>query len=137
MPTGMTRLTVETIDGVLERVLEDAVESIDLRGVRFVDPYALLLLDLLVLEANARQSGPRIDWPEAPAVRRWMHAMGFFAEVGEETTPPAAREVRSALQPITAISDETAIGRIVDGRPELCRWTDGALEVITTGAGLP
>lgn len=29
------------------------------------------------------------------------------------------------------------IGRIVDGRPELCRWTDGALEVITTGAGLP
>ena len=114
MPNGMTRLTVETIDGVLERVLEDGVESLDLRSVRFVDPYALLLLDLLVLETGSRRSRPRIDWPEAEAVRRWMHAMGFFAEIGE-TTPPAARKVRSALQPITAISDETGIGRVVDG----------------------
>jgi len=110
----MTRLTVETIDGVLERVLEDGVDSLDLRGARFVDPYALLLLDLLVLETQAGGSRPRIDWPEAAAVRRWMHAMGFFAEIGE-TTPLAAREARSALQPITAISDETGIGRVVDG----------------------
>ncbi len=110
----MTRLTVETIDGVLERVLEDGVKSLDLRSVRFVDPYALLLLNLLVLETNARHSGPRIEWPEEAAVRRWMHAMGFFAEIGE-ATPPAARGVRSALQPITAISDETGIGRVVDG----------------------
>jgi len=114
MPNGMTRLTVETIDGVLERVLEAGARSLDLRGVRFVDPYALLVLGLLVLETESRRSRPRIEWPEAPAVRRWMHAMGFFAEVGE-TTSPAAREVRSALQPITAISDETGIGRVVDG----------------------
>ncbi len=115
MPTGITQLTVETIDGVLERVLEDKAESLDLRSVRFADPYALLVLDLLVLETEARRSRPRIDWPEAPVVRRWMHAMGFFTEIGEETTPPSMREVHSALQPITEISDEIGIGRVVDG----------------------
>ena len=114
MPTGVTELTVETIDGVLERILEDRVESLDLRGVRFADLYALLLLDLLVLEAKERRSRLRIDWPEAPVVRRWMRAMGFFAEIGE-ATPPSARDARSALQPITAITDEERIGRVVDG----------------------
>ncbi len=107
-------MTVETIDGVLEGILEDEVESFDLRSVRFVDPYALLLLDLLVLETESRGTRLRINWPEAPVVRRWMRAMGFFAEIGE-TTPPSARDVRSALQPITEISDETRIGRVVDG----------------------
>ncbi len=112
----MTRLTVETIDGVLERVIENGVESLDLRSVRFVDPYALLLLDLLVLEAEGRRSRLRIEWPEAPAVRRWMRAMGFFAQIGSTAgSAPAARDARSALQSITAISDEAGIGRVVDG----------------------
>ena len=110
----MTRLTIETIDGALEQILEGGAESLDLRGVRFVDPYALLLLDLLILETDARRGRPRIDWPEVPAVRRWMRAMGFFAEIGKATRSSAS-DARSALQPITAISDETGIGRVVDG----------------------
>ncbi len=112
---GITRLTVETIDGVLEQALEQNAESIDLRDVCFVDPYALLLLELLVLEAAENRSAPRIEWPEAPVVRRWMNAMGFFAHVGGTPTPPSARDARSALQPITPIADEGGIGRVVDG----------------------
>jgi len=65
MPQRLTRLTVETIDGVLEGVLEQNAESLDLRDVRFVDPYALLLLELLVLEAAENRRAPRIEWPEA------------------------------------------------------------------------
>jgi hypothetical protein len=115
MTQGPTRLTVETIDAVLERVLENNAESVDLRGVRFVDPYALLLLDLLVLEATDQGGMPRIEWPESPAVRRWMNAMRFFAHVGGTPTPPSTRATQSALQPITAIADEDGIGRVVDG----------------------
>ena len=115
MPQRLTRLTVETIDGVLEGVLEQNAESLDLRDVRFVDPYALLLLELLVLEAAENRRAPRIEWPEASVVRRWMNAMGFFAHVGGTPTPPTARDTRSALQPITAIADEDGISRVVDG----------------------
>ena len=115
MPQGLTRLTLETIDGVLERVLEQSAKSLDLRGVRFVDPYALLVLGLLVLETKENRSAPRIEWPDSPVVRRWMNAMGFFAHVGGTPTPPTARDARSALQPITAISGEGGIGRVVDG----------------------
>jgi len=111
---GTTRLTIETIDAVLEQVVDRKAGAVDLRDTRFIDPYALLLLALLVLETKSRGTRLRLDWPEVPAVRRWMRAMGFFAEIGE-TTPPSARDVRSALQPITAISDETGIGRVVDG----------------------
>lgn len=114
MTQGPTRLTVETIDGVLERVLEENAESVDLRDVRFVDPYGLLLLDLLVLERAEHGSAPRIEWPEVPAVRRWIRAMGFFAEIGS-MTGPLTRDTQSALQPITAIADENGIGRVVDG----------------------
>ena len=111
---GTTRLTIETIDAVLEQVVDRKAGAVDLRDTRFIDPYALLLLALLVLETKSRGTRLRLDWPEVPAVRRWMRAMGFFAEIGE-TTPPAVRGVRSALQPITEISDETGIGRVVDG----------------------
>jgi hypothetical protein len=116
MLKGLTRLTVETIDGVLEPALEQGAGTIDLRGVRFVDPYALLVLDLLALERTERRSPLRIEWPEAPAVRRWMNAMGLFAEIGATTgIKPTARDARSALQPITTIADEAGIGRVVDG----------------------
>ena len=115
MRSTSTRLAVETIDGVLEQALEQNAESIDLRGVRFVDPYALLLLGLLVLETKERRRPLRIDWPDTPVVRRWMSAMGFFAHVGGTPAPPKTRGARSALQPITAISDERGVSRVVDG----------------------
>jgi hypothetical protein len=116
MPMGITRLTVETIDGVLESVLDRSVGSLDLRGVRFADPYALLLLGLLVLATKENRGVLHIEWPGAPAVRRWMNAMGFFKEIGETTAPVfSARNVQGALQPITAIADEDGIGRVVDG----------------------
>ena len=111
----MTRLTVETIDGVLETVFEQGAAAVDLRSVRFVDPYALLLLELLVREMAEQQSTLRIEWPDSPVVRRWMNAMGFFAHVGGTPTPPTTRDARSALQPITTITDEGGIGRVVDG----------------------
>ena len=111
----MTRLTVETIDGVLETVFEQGAAAVDLRSVRFVDPYALLLLELLVREMAEQQSTLRIEWPDSPVVRRWMNAMGFFAHVGGTPAPPTTRDARSALQPITAISGEGGIGRVVDG----------------------
>ena len=116
MPTGRARLTVETIDDVLEDLFEQEAAAIDLRGVRFVDPYALLLLELLVREMAERQSTLRIEWPEAPAVRRWMNAMGFVTGIGAiPATVPSPRGARGALQPITAIDDEGGIGRVVDG----------------------
>jgi len=116
MTQGLTRLTVETIDGVLERVIEQGAEALDLRGIRFTDPYALLLLGLLVLEMTERRHAPRIEWPEAPAVRTWMNAMGFFTEIGtSKAVRFSSRSARSALQPITAITDEAGIGRVVDG----------------------
>ncbi len=116
MRQGLSRLTVETIDDVLAQVVDGRISRIDLRGARFVDPYALLLLELLVLEAIERGSTPRIDWPGTPVVRRWMTAMGFFANIGmAPKTGSSAGDRQSALQPITAISDEEGIGRVVDG----------------------
>jgi hypothetical protein len=102
MPQGLMRLTVETIDGILERAFERNAESLDLRDVRFVDPYALLVLDLLALEMTEQRCLPRIEWPESQVVRRWMHAMGFFAET------PGAPCNRSLPSPARAGSAESS-----------------------------
>ena len=109
----MTRLTVETIDGLIEHVLDQGLRTIDLSRVRFVDPYALLLLDLLVREGRDR--GLRIDVrrPEAPAVRRWMNTMGF-AQASTSVAPAAPSDGDDALQPIASIDDERNVGTIVD-----------------------
>lgn len=116
MPTGMARLTIETVDDVIERALAREAATIDLRSIRFVDPYVLLLLELLVLRAAEEGRRLRIEWPEAPSVRRWMAAMGFFAEIGEAAaSASSARNVRSALQPIATIADEAGVGRVVEG----------------------
>jgi hypothetical protein len=116
MPQELIRLTVETVDGILERAFEQSAELLDLRDVRFVDPFALLVLGLFVLEMTERRSVPRIEWPESRVVRRWMDAMGFFAHVGGRVpATPSARDARSALQPITAITDEDGVGWVVDG----------------------
>ena len=116
MRQGLSRLTVETIDGILEHVLENEAAEIDLRSVRFVDPYALLLLSLLVLEGIERDITPQIDWPDTPAVRRWMTSMGFFSDIGDSPRGiSTARGGQRALQPICAIADEEAVGHVVDG----------------------
>ncbi len=113
---GGFRLTVETIDAVLERVVDGEAETIDLRGARFVDPYALLLLVLVVLDRRQHGRRLRVVWPAALAVRRWMRAMRFFDEIEAASgSAPTRRDLGSALQPITGIGDEEGIGRVVDG----------------------
>jgi len=115
MVTGASRLTIETIDDVVERTLVSGTTSVDLRDVRFVDPYALLLLVLLALEVRERGSSVRFDWPQTTAVRSWMRAMGFFAHAGAMPTSPAAAKIGAAFQPIANIGDEAGVGRVVDG----------------------
>jgi len=110
----VTRLTIETIDDVLELVLDQRADSIDLSSVRFMDPYALLLLDLLLLELGDRGRSPDIVMPSSPAVSRWMGAMGFAANDGD-SSGTRLRDSASALQPIASIDDERHVGRIVDG----------------------
>jgi hypothetical protein len=113
---ALSRLTIETIDDLFELVLERNAESIDLRDARFVDPYALLLLDLLMLELRDRGRSVNLIRPASPVVSRWMGAMGFPSDT--ELGGPvmlSARGPGSALQPIASIDDERHVGRIVDG----------------------
>jgi hypothetical protein len=110
----VTRLTIETIDDFMEHVVERNARTVDLSGVRFVDPYALLLLDLLMREAADRGTDLELRPPTAPVVRRWMEAMGFGAN-GGRTVTTCPRDRTSALQPIAPIDDERHVGRIVDG----------------------
>jgi len=109
----MTRLTIETIDDLLEYALERNASSIDLRDVRFMDPYALLLLELLLLELGDRGRRVEVKRPGPTAVGRWMTAMGFDAKGSIAGTP--LRDSASALQPIASIDNERNVGRIVDG----------------------
>jgi len=114
MNRDMTQLTAGTIDIVVEQVLMRGAAHIDLRNVRQIDPYALLLLTLLVLEARERGIAARFDWPQAPSVRTWMRTMGFFMQIGAPTASPPPG-TGDALQPIAEIGDEASIGRVVDG----------------------
>jgi hypothetical protein len=125
------RLTSETIEDVLDLVLVEAERSLDLRDVRSIDVYALLLLDLVV--RHARESGAplRVTWPESPSVRRWMTAMHFFVDVkaGLAPRPPEESTVwqeatcgsaagacalgASALAPIVSVDREDDVSRLV------------------------
>ena len=109
---GMSRLTLETVDCLLEGIAESA--ALDLRDVRFMDPYALLLLQLAIVER--KEAGRPIDivWPRTRQVGQWMREMGLWAG---DTTPArhSPRDVDSALQPITRIEQESGIGRVVEG----------------------
>jgi len=109
----MTRLTIETIDDLIELVLHQNTPSIDLRDVRFMDPYALLLLELLRFELADRGRRVGLELPKAGAVGRWMRAMGFAAQGG--AVDGRLRDSESALQPIASIDEERNVGRIVDG----------------------
>lgn len=110
----MNELTIETIDQVLEWITVTEMEHLDLKNVRFVDPYALLLLHLLILEREESGSSIDVSWPQAPRVNRWMHAMGIPTNKPSMSTP-SPKDLESTLQPITRIEDEADIGRVVDG----------------------
>ena len=114
MNRNLSQLTVETIDDVVQQVLVRGAARVDLRDVRQIDPYALLLLTLLVLEAQERGIASRFDWPQSPDVRAWMRAMGFFRQIGASIASPSAGR-SDALQPVAEIDDEASLGRVVDG----------------------
>jgi len=104
----INRLTIETIDAVLEGAGRERIE-LDLRAVGFVDPYAVLILELLRVDCDEAGRGLRILWPESPRVRRWLSDMGLQ---GHPTSGSKAGD--DALQPITRIEDEAGIGRVVE-----------------------
>ncbi|MCX6099707.1 MAG: hypothetical protein NTX69_06800 [Candidatus Bipolaricaulota bacterium] len=106
------RLTSETIEDVLDLVLVEAERSIDLRDVRSIDVYALLLLDLVV--RHARESGTplRVTWPESPSVRRWMTAMRFFVDVKAGLAPRPGSQP-TTLMPMVSIDREDDVSRLV------------------------
>jgi hypothetical protein len=110
----MRQLTVETIDLLFERDILNEAPLLDLTSVRFMDPYALLILQLLVSERGECGTPLEIRWPRDLRVARWIHAMGVEMP-GREDAPSMPRDPESALQPTTSIEDESGIGRVVDG----------------------
>ena len=70
----MSDLTSRSIEDVLASV-SDGQDILDLRRIRSVDPYALLLLDLLL--SGAAGSSISVRWPESDSVRGWMQKMGL------------------------------------------------------------
>ena len=110
----MDQLTIETIDHILESIAVDGLDHIDLKNVRFVDPYALLLLHLLLLERDEQGQPIKISWPLIPRIHQWMRAMGMQMTRFPVAGAPFA-DGESPLQPITEIEDEAGIGRVVDG----------------------
>ena len=112
----MAKLTVETIDQVLDVLVAQKANEVDLRHITFIDPYALLLLALGM--RHRLEVGPHlvIQWPKSPSVHRWMEAMGFFAEVDEfvPTSRIAPVRVTNALAPITSIAKEQEVSRLVE-----------------------
>jgi hypothetical protein len=110
----MDQLTIETIDRLLEAIAVDGLDHLDLRNVRFADPYALSLLYLLLLEREESGRPMRVSWPQLTRIRQWMQAMGMPLTrfpVASTTAPNG----EGPLQPITEIENEAGIGRVVDG----------------------
>ena len=110
----MDQLTIETIDQVIEWITVTELDRLDLKSVRFVDPYALLLLHLLIREREELGNPIDVSWPETPRVNRWMDSMGVTANKNSASAP-SPKDLESTLQPITRIEDEAGIGRVVDG----------------------
>jgi hypothetical protein len=108
----VSHFTYRSIEEVLSAVSEGK-DSLDLRGVRSMDPYALLLLDLLLAgEVGASLS---VRWPESDGLRTWMQKMGFFDDIGVHLRASSrVTQDRKPLQPLTRIEDEVGIGHVVD-----------------------
>ena len=110
----ITQLTIETIDQVIEWIAVTELDLLDLKSVRFIDPYALLLLHLLLLERGEGGNPVNVSWPQTSNVNRWMHAMGIVA-ANSRSSALSPKDLESTLQPITKIENESRIGRVVDG----------------------
>ncbi len=111
MAREIDQLTLDHTDALLHEIA--AVHStLDLRALRFVDPFGLLLLQLALLERADREEPVRLLWPHSGSVSRWMRAMGLRTR---KETPPPVHAPESAMQPITRIEDEEGIGQVVDG----------------------
>jgi len=110
----MDQLTIETIDQVLEWIAVEGLDHLDLKNVRFADPYALLLLYLLILEQDEQGHPIKVSWPQIPRIRQWMRAMGMPMTLFPQSSPTSPNG-EGPLQPITEIEDEAGIGRVVDG----------------------
>lgn len=112
----VAQLTVETVDQVLDVLVTQHVNELDLRHVTYIDPYALLLLVLGIRHCLEEGVALAIQWPQRPAVYRWMNAAGFFAQVEGPTPAPSTGSWRTsdALQPITPITEEQEVSRLVE-----------------------
>ncbi|MGD9676644.1 MAG: hypothetical protein AB7V19_08170 [Candidatus Bipolaricaulia bacterium] len=106
-------LTIESIEEVLSHLYVDGGRDLDLRSVTFIDPYALLVLDLAVRDARATGRPLRVEWPTLPAVRRWMIDMRFFADTKAVSPDLPLRETGNALQPIMSIESERHVSHLV------------------------
>ncbi|MFC2105210.1 hypothetical protein ACFLS0_00380 [Candidatus Bipolaricaulota bacterium] len=110
----MNQLTIETIDQVIEWITIDKLDRLDLKNIRFVDPYALLILHLMILEREEMGKPIEVSWPRGTAVNRWIMAMGIVAGNSPNSTP-FSKSREGTLQPITKIENESGIGGVVDG----------------------
>ena len=120
----MNQLTIETIDQIIEWIRGSELDRLNLKDVRFIDPYALLLLHLLILERNETGRSIDVEWPQSRRVYRWIMAMGMKdlpnsarlqSSRNSESFPLSVKDLQSTLQPITRIENESGIGRVVDG----------------------
>ena len=112
----MTKLTVQTIDQVIEVIASKSSVGLDLTRVDFIDPYALLLLVLALRRRKNLGKSLHVWWPVRKDVLGWMHAMGFFGEI-DDPKPTRRSEASSksdALQPITHIIGEEEVSHLVN-----------------------
>jgi len=107
------QLTIHRIEEVIALVRDEGRRHLDLRSVRFADPYGLLLLHLLACDEIEHSRPLHIVWPDRTPVGRWIHAMGLPAKHGRAPSGMSPN-VRSALQPITPIEDEAGIIDLVN-----------------------
>ena len=104
-------LTMENVEGILERVLLLRERRLDLSSLTFMDPYAMLLLRLLVEHQHELNDPLTVVWPSHGSLSRWMSAMQFeHPQTGGGTSPDPER----ALQPITRIIEEAEVSHLVD-----------------------
>lgn len=107
-------LTIESIEEVLSHLYVDGARDLDLRSTRFIDPFALLLLDLALRDAREKGTPLHVEWPTLPAVRNWMTDMRFFADTRVVSRDLSLPEAGTALQPIVTIESEDHVSRLVE-----------------------
>ena len=112
----MTKLTVDTIDQVIEVITSKESASLDLTNADFIDPYALLLLVLSLRQREQVKMPLRVRWPVRKDVLGWIRAMGFFSEIGAPNVAERSEAWNrsDALQPITLITKEEDVSLLVN-----------------------